>query len=200
MWDEMFIAGVSTEKWKEMEGRSIAEITQLNGYSDVYQTIFELLMDEQGDVLTTFECMGAEDIHRIMLGRHTMFATDGWAVAPTGVLSHGILPHPRSYGTYPRILGKYVREEGILTLEEAIRKMTSFPAQSLGLFDRGLLREGMWADVVVFNPDTVIDKATYEKPHQFSEGIQHVIVNGQIVVEENTQYDNLPGKILRRPT
>jgi N-acyl-D-amino-acid deacylase len=97
-------------------------------------------------------------------------------------------------------LGKYVREDGILTLEDAIRKMTSFPAQRLGLFDRGLLRAGMWADVVVFNPDTVIDNATYENPHQFSEGIQHVIVNGQIVVENEIQNETLPGTILRRPS
>ena len=107
--------------------------------------------------------------------------------------------HPRFYGTYPRILGKYVREEKLLTLENAIRKMTSFPAQTLGLRDRGILKEGTWADIVIFDPDTVIDKATYMDPHQFPEGISHVIVNGIIVVEDNEQNRKRPGKILRRP-
>ena len=97
-------------------------------------------------------------------------------------------------------LETYIADVGVLTLEDAIRKMTSFPAQRMGLLDRGLLRAGMWADMVVFNPDTVIDKATYENPHQFSEGIQHLIVNGQIVVENETQNEDLPGAILRRPT
>ena len=114
------------------------------------------------------------------------------------ILRHG-KPHPRYYGTYPRILGKYVREEGVLTLENAIRKMTSFPAQRLGLLDRGLLKEGLWADVVVFDPETVKDKATYLDPHQFPEGILHVLVNGQIVVANGQQTGRLPGKVLRRP-
>jgi N-acyl-D-aspartate/D-glutamate deacylase len=92
-----------------------------------------------------------------------------------------------------------VREEGVLTLENAIRKMTSFPAQRLGLPDRGLLKEGMWADVVVFDPETVTDKATYLDPHQFPEGILHVLVNGQTVVANGKQTERLPGKVLRRP-
>jgi N-acyl-D-aspartate/D-glutamate deacylase len=93
-----------------------------------------------------------------------------------------------------------VREKGVLTLETAIRKMTSFPAQRLRLTDRGLLREGCWADVVVFDPDKVIDKATFEEPHQFPEGMPYILVNGEIVVEDNQQTDNRPGKHIRRPT
>ncbi|NIS67849.1 MAG: amidohydrolase family protein, partial [Proteobacteria bacterium] len=89
-----------------------------------------------------------DDICRIMTGRYTMVGTDAWGVAPTGILGYG-KPHPRYYGTYPRILGKYVREQGLLTLEDAIRRMTSFPAQRMGILDRGLLREGMWADIVI---------------------------------------------------
>jgi N-acyl-D-aspartate/D-glutamate deacylase len=107
--------------------------------------------------------------------------------------------HPRFYGTYPRILGKYVREEKILTLEDAIRRMTSFPALRLGLNNRGLIKENFSADLVIFNPDTVIDKATYEEPHQFPGGIPYVIVNGVIAVDNNKQKRNFPGKVLRRP-
>jgi N-acyl-D-aspartate/D-glutamate deacylase len=127
-----------------------------------------------------------------------MVGSDAWAVAPTGVLGYG-KPHPRYYGTYPRILGKYVREERVLTLEDAIRRMTSFPAQRMGILDRGLLREGMWADVVVFDPNRVMDRATFLEPHQFPEGILYVLVNGEIVVENNQQTEKLPGKLLRRP-
>jgi len=125
-----------------------------------------------------------------------MIGSDGWALAPYGVLSES-KTHPRSYGTFPRILGKYVRDEKVLSLAEAIRKMTSLPAQKLGLRDRGMIREGTWADLVVFNPKTVIDKATYEDPHCYPQGIEYVLVNGEIVIEEREHTGALPGKALR---
>ena len=181
-----------------MEGKSLTEITRLKGYKDEWETLFEVLIDEKGEVTATMESMNEEDIRRIMRGRYTMVGSDAWAVAPTGVFGYG-KPHPRYYGTYPRILGKYVREERVLTLEDAIRRMTSFPAQRMGILDRGLLREGMWADVVVFDPDRVMDRATFLEPHQFPEGILYVLVNGEIVVEDNQQTEKLPGKLLRRP-
>lgn len=195
-WDRIFVASVKTEKWKEIEGLSLSDITQKRKYPDEYATLFELLLDEKAEVTMTMESMGDEDIERIMRGKYTMVGTDGGGVAPTGVLSHG-KPHPRHYGTYPRILGRYVRDKKILTLETAIHKMTGFPAQRLGLQDRGFLRTGYWADIVVFNPETVIDKATFMNPHQFSLGIRHVIVNGVSVVSEDGQNKELPGKVLR---
>ncbi|UCE55491.1 MAG: D-aminoacylase [Desulfobacterales bacterium] len=197
-FDCIYIASVKTEKWRAVEGKNLSEITRLKGKADEWETLFDLLIDENGEVSMTVELMNEEDIRRIMTGRYTMIGTDAWGVNPSGILRHG-KPHPRYYGTYPRILGKYVREEGVLTLENAIRKMTSFPAQRLGLLDRSLLKEGMWADVVVFDPDTVMDKATYLDPHQFPEGILHVLVNGQIVVANGKQTGRLPGKVLRRP-
>ncbi|MHA1943456.1 MAG: N-acyl-D-amino-acid deacylase family protein [Candidatus Thorarchaeota archaeon] len=196
-WDRIFIASVKTEKWKDVEGLSLREITQQRGYPDEYSTLFELLSDENAEVTMTMESMGDEDIERIMKSKYTMIGTDGAGVAPTGIMSHG-KPHPRHYGTYPRILGRYVREKGLLKLEEAIHKMTGFPAQRLGFNDRGLLKVGNWADIVVFNPQTVIDTATFMDPHQFSIGIQHVIVNGVSVVSEEGQSSELPGKVLRR--
>jgi len=196
-FESIYIASVKTEKWQDMEGKNLGEITRLKGKADEWETLFDILIDEKGEVTITVESMGEEDIRRIMTGRYTMVGTDASGVSPTGILGYG-KPHPRHYGTYPRILGKYVREEKLLTLEDAVRKMTSFPAQRMGLLDRGLLREGMWADIVAFDPDNVIDKATYLEPHQFPEGIIHVLVNGEIVVENEKQTEKLPGKILRR--
>jgi len=196
-FESIYIASVKTEKWRSVEGKSIRDIARLKGGADEWETLFELLIDESGEVAMTVELMGEEDIRRIMTARYTMIGTDAWGVNPAGVLGHG-KPHPRYYGTYPRILGKYVREEGVLTLEDAVRRMTSFPAQRLGLADRGLLKDGMWADIVVFDAGRVNDKATYQEPHQFPEGIIHVLVNGRLVVKDQQQTGALPGKILRR--
>jgi N-acyl-D-amino-acid deacylase len=126
-----------------------------------------------------------------------MFGTDGYSLAPYGILGKG-KPHPRSYGTYPRVLAKYVRESRLLTIENAIRKMTSLPAQKLGLQDRGLIKEGMYADIVVFDPEKVTDKATFADPHQYAEGIQYVIVNGKTVVEKGKHTGSLSGRVLRK--
>jgi len=195
--DKIFIASVETEKWKDIEGKNISEITENRGYKDSYKIIFEMLLDENAKPMVTLETMCEEDIRRIMTSRYQMIGTDGAGIPNNPNLGKF---HPRFYGTYPRILGKYVREEKLLTLENAIRKMTSFPAQTLGLRDRGILKEGTWADIVIFDPNTVIDKATYMDPHQFPEGIFHVIVNGIIVVKNNEQNRKRPGKILRRPS
>ncbi|MFW9768246.1 MAG: amidohydrolase family protein [Candidatus Thorarchaeota archaeon] len=195
-WDKVFIASVKTEKWKDIEGLSLKEITKQRGFVSEYVTLFEILIDEKAEVTMTIESMGDEDIERIMKGRYTMVGTDGAGVAPTGILSHG-KPHPRHYGTFPRILGHYVRERGVLTLEEAIYKMTGFPAQRLGFQDRGLLKPGYWADIVIFNPETVIDRSTFMNPHQFPIGIDYVIVNGVLVVTDEGQNEKMPGKVLR---
>ena len=127
--------------------------------------------------------------------RISMVGSDSSARAPYGVLGRGI-PHPRTYGTFPRILGRYVREEGILTLENAIRKMTSLPAQKLKLRDRGLIREGMWADIVVMDPKRVIDQATYQEPHHYPKGIEYVLLNGKLVIEHGEHAKALPGQVL----
>lgn len=197
-WNGIFVSNVKSDKWKDMEGKSIAEIMKLKAYPDEFTVLVEILVDEKTEVAMTAEYGDEEELKRIMRGRYNMVGTDSWVAAPTGVLSHGT-PHPRFYGTYPRVLGKYVREEKVLLLEDAIRRMTSFPAQRLGLRDRGLLREGMFADIVIFDPATIIDTATYENPHQFPEGIKYVLVNGVTLIKDNDQIDNLPGHILRQP-
>ncbi len=198
-WDGIYISSVKTEKWSGIESLNLTSITEAKDYPDPFDMLVELLLDEKGEVGMTMESMGDDDIHRIMKSPYTMVGTDGEGVAPTGVLGYG-KPHPRFYGTYPRILGKYVREERLLSPEEAIWKMSGFPAQQLGLDDRGRIHEGMIADLVVFDAETVIDKATFADPHQFPKGIEHVIVNGIKVVSEGSQTERLPGRILRHMT
>ncbi len=194
-FDYIFIASARTKKWKDIEGKNISEITKIKGKKDEWETLLEILIDEELGAAMTIETMGEEDIRRIMTSRYQMVGTDGLGIPYLPQLGKF---HPRFYGTYPRILGKYVREENVLTLEDAIRRMTSFPAQRLGLRDRGLLYEGTWADIVIFDPSTIIDKATYENPNQFPEGMLYVIVNGVIVVDNNKQKNKYPGVVLRR--
>jgi dihydroorotase/N-acyl-D-amino-acid deacylase len=123
---------------------------------------------------------------------------DSEGTSPEGILSQSH-PHPRAYGTFPRILAKYVREEKVLTLEDAIRKFTALPAQRMRLTDRGVLKAGMWADVVVFDPATVRDRATFDNPNQLSEGMEYVLVNGVPVIDQGQMTKALPGKVLRGP-
>ena len=128
-----------------------------------------------------------------------LVGSDSWAMAPYGLLNVGY-PHPRSYGTWPKILGRYVREMRLFTLEEAIRKMTWGPARRIQINDRGALREGLAADITVFDPDIVIDNATYWNPHQYPDGIEYVVVNGEVIIEEGEHTGALAGRILRYKT
>jgi N-acyl-D-amino-acid deacylase len=140
--------------------------------------------------------MSEEDVRRVMRSPHGMVGSDGSAVAPRGILGKG-KPHPRFYGTFPRVIGHYVRE-GVILLQEAVRKMTSAPAQKLGIKDRGLLREGFRADIAVFDPAGVKDEATFVEPHKFASGIPYVIVNGELVIDGGEHTGALPGKALRK--
>ena len=123
--------------------------------------------------------------------------SDGSAFATEGPLRAGV-PHPRSFGTFPRVLGRYVRERQVIPLEDAVRKMTSLPAEILGLGDRGTIAAGKWADLVIFDPATVNDRATFEDPFQYPVGIDTVIVNGEVVLDEGTHTGATPGKVLRK--
>lgn len=138
--------------------------------------------------------MSEDDVRMVMLKPWVMVGSDGRAYNAKTAKGQ---PHPRSYGTFVRILGRYVREYGLLRLEEAVRKMTSLPAWRLGLQDRGILREGMRADLVLFDADTVIDNATFTAPHQYPTGIEWVLVNGVVVVKEGVHTGARPGAVLR---
>jgi N-acyl-D-amino-acid deacylase len=151
-------------------------------------------MVEKGGAQMVYHKINERDVERILRFPYSMVASDG------GVREFGVgVPHPRSYGTNARVLARYVRERNVVRLEEAIRKMTSFPAQRFRLVDRGLIRPGMWADIVVFDEKTVGDKATFEKPHAYSEGFAYVLVNGKVVIEGGKHTGARPGQILLGP-
>ncbi|NHJ40312.1 MAG: D-aminoacylase [Asgard group archaeon] len=196
-WDCIFISYLESDKWSSFIGKNIAEITREIGNKDEFEVLCEIIIDEEAKVSMTVKSMGEEDIQRIMIGRYTMIGTDGSSIPLTGPLSHG-KPHPRYFGTFPRILGHYVREEKIMPIETAIRKMTSFPAQRLGLKNRGLIIENMYADLVVFDSEKINDKATFPEPLQNPDGIEYVIVNGKITIEKGKHLGIKAGKILRK--
>ena len=180
----------------ELAGKNLAEVTrQRRGLEPTVENAAEtaIWIAEQGGCSAIFHAIDEQDLERILRHPATMIGSDG-EIPVFGRAA----PHPRSYGTFARVLAVYVREKKTLTLEEAIRKMTSFPAQRLGLLDRGLLRPGMRADIVVFDPTRVRDAATFEKPHQYAEGFADVIVNGQVVFERQAMTSARPGKVLYR--
>ena len=192
-WDAVMVAFAKNHP--EYEGKTISEIARLEGKEPV-DSVFDLLLAEDAQVSIVSFGMSEDDVQRVMRSPYMMVGSDGRAVAPYGILGRG-RPHPRYYGTFPRVLGHYVRE-GILSLQEAVRKMTSLPAQRLGLRDRGLLREGLKADIAVFDPERVKDEATFTDPHRFTSGIPFVIVNGAIVIDNSEHTGELPGKALRK--
>ncbi len=191
-WDRIVIS--YCERNKEYEGLSISEIAKIRG-TNPFDAMFDLLIEEEAVVGIILHMMSEDDMKYVMKHPLSMVGTDGEGYAPYGPLARG-KPHPRNYGTFPRILGKYVKEEKVLTLQDAIRKMTSMPAQKLGLLDRGLIREGFWADIVIFDPLKISDKATFSNPHQYPTGIEYVIVNGVKVIEKGKHTGELPGKVL----
>jgi len=178
---------------KDFEGRTLGEIAKSKG-ENLHKVLIDLLLEEKGETGMVTFTMAEEDVSTVISSRLSMIGSDSEVCNPGA----GGKPHPRTYGTFPRILGRYVREKKILTLEEAVRKMTSFPAQKIGLPNRGLLKEGMWADIVILDPQNVIDKASYMNPHQYPEGIEYVLVNGEIVVGDSKHTGRLSGKILKK--
>jgi N-acyl-D-amino-acid deacylase len=197
-WENVFVASVVSEENKPIEGMNMVEIKKHRGADDEFHALYEVLLEEEGASGMIIFYGDEEDVKHIMRHPLHMVGTDAGCCTVEGPFCRG-KPHPRHYGTYPKILGKYVRDEKIISWEEAIRKMTSFPAQRFGLLDRGLLRPGMCADVTIFDPETVIDKATYKDPHNFPVGIPYVIVNGKIVINKGKYTGVLAGKTLRKP-
>lgn len=195
-WGNCLVASVKSETNKRFEGKSLAQIAEITGKTPT-DAVWDLLLEEDGSVPAVYFLMSEEDVKYAMGLPWVSFGSDGTAVRPDGPLGVG-KPHPRWYGTFPRILGKYVREEQVLPLEEALRKMTSLNAGKLGIKDRGLIAPGMKADLAVFDPDLVSDRATFEQPHQFPAGIDYVVVNGVIVLEKGKYTGARPGQVLRK--
>ncbi|MDA9971563.1 D-aminoacylase [Gammaproteobacteria bacterium] len=188
---------ISKSSWNtSLEGKNLAELCIERGLEpspyNAAMVVFEII--KGGGASAVYHAINSDDVDLIMQHPMTSIASDG----PMTVFGVGS-PHPRTYGTFARVLGSYVRERNILSLEEAVRKMTSLPAQILSIKQRGLIKEGYYADITVFDSKTIIDKATFEDPHQYAEGIHSVIVNGVIVVEQGVHNGNKPGKVLRGP-
>jgi len=162
-----------------------------------YDFMRDLLIEEKAMVGMIAFMMDEDNLKKVLAHPLVGVGCDGSAVAPYGILSRG-RPHPRNYGTFPRILGKYVREEKIVTTEEMIRKMTSLPASRFGFEKRGVIRPGDFADLVIFDPERIADRATWVEPHQYPAGIEYVIVNGQVVIKSEEHTGHLPGRILRK--
>ena len=181
---------------RELDGKTLADATRDKGREVTFESAAETAIEIQiaGGCRAVYHTMVEDDVARVMAHPATMIASDG-GVTPFG---EGV-PHPRYYGTFPRVLGRYVRELKTLRLEDAVRKMTSLPAQRLGLFDRGLIRPGMVADLVIFNPETIVDKAEFGDSHHYAEGISEVIINGVVVIDQGKMTGERPGQILRGP-
>jgi dihydroorotase/N-acyl-D-amino-acid deacylase len=181
----------------KLAGQNLGQITQGRGQAVTIENAAEtaLWIVEQGGCGGIFHAIGEEDLQRILVHPATMIASDG----EVAVFGRNV-PHPRSYGTFVRVLGLYVREKKLLPLEVAVQKMSALPAQRIGFGDRGVLRTGLKADIAIFDPDTVRDTATFEKPHSYAEGVMAVIVNGQVVFEDGKMTAARPGRVLYGPS
>ena len=192
--ESILVCAVQNPKLIPLQGKNIAEIAKLWG-KDPIDTVFDLLIQDQAFTSVAMSAMSEPDVTLALQQPWVSICNDSQGTAPDGLLGKEH-PHPRAYGTFPRILRKYVREEKKLTLEDAIRKFSALPAARMRLPDRGVLKSGMWADVVIFDPETIRDRATFEQPNQLSEGMRFVLVNGVPVIDEGKMTNALPGKVL----
>ncbi len=196
-WQGMLLVSLSDPKNRPFIGKRMSELIAARG-GDPMDVLFDLLLEEKGSVRTVYFHHAERDMLYALKQPYVSVGSDGFAMAADGPMA-ALSAHPRSYGTFPRVLGRYVREQNAISLEDAIHKMTSLNAAKIGLHDRGLLKEGFAADVAIFDPATVIDRATYEKPHQYAVGISSVIVNGTVVLEGERHTGARPGVVLRGP-
>jgi N-acyl-D-amino-acid deacylase len=195
--EAVLISVVQNPALLPFQGKTLAEIAKLRNQEPI-ETLFNILIEDRAFTSVAVFGMSEPDVALALKQPWTSVDNDSQGTAPDGLLGQEH-PHPRAYGTFPRILKKYVREEHMLTLEEAIRKFTALPAQRMRLADRGVLKQGLWADLVVFDPDQIRDVATFEKPNQLSIGMRYVLVNGVPVIADGKATSALPGKILRGP-
>jgi len=197
LWDKVLLG--NNKNNKNLIGKNLAEIARIKGCEDPWEMAMDMMIEQGGGGVGIYcNTFTDEDIITCLKRPLSMaVGSDVTAYAPYGPLSER-RPHPANYGFYPKFFRKFVREMSALRLEEAIRKVSSFPAQRVGLWDRGILRDGMWGDIMIFNKDTIQEKSTFKEPHQYPEGIEYVIVNGQIAIDKGKHTGVLPGKVLRR--
>jgi len=193
--EAIIIGVVQNPKLLPLQGKTLADVAKLQN-KDPMDALFDLLIEDQAYTGVAVFGMSEDDVALALQQPWTSVCNDSSGASPEGLLGQEH-PHPRAYGTFPRILRKYVREEKKLALEDAIRKFSALPAQRVRLTDRGVLKEGMWADVVVFDPATIKDVATFADPNQLSQGMEYVLVNGGLVIDQGKMTGALPGKVLR---
>jgi N-acyl-D-amino-acid deacylase len=193
-WEGMLLVSLSAPEHKKFEGKRMSEVIQTLG-GDPVEVLFKLLEANRMSIPTIYFHHSEQDMRYALQQPFVSIGSDGTAVKTEGPLARGN-PHLRYYGTFPRVLGRYVRDEKVISLEEAVRKMTSANAAKIGIYDRGYIRPGVWADITIFDPKTVIDEAVWEKPHQYAKGIDYVFVNGELVLEKGRHTNARPGQIL----
>jgi N-acyl-D-amino-acid deacylase len=195
--ENILLAGFRNEALRPLVGKTLQEVAD-DRETDAAETVIDLVIEDNSRVDAVFFLMSEENIRRKIVKDWISFGSDATAVATEGVfLESG--PHPRTYGNFARVLGKYVREEKLLKLEEALRRMTSLPAANIGVLERGELRAGFYADVIIFDPERIADNATFEEPHQYATGMRHVFVNGIQVLENGRHTGATPGRVVRGP-
>lgn len=195
--DKILLLGFKSEKLKPLSGKTLAEVARMRG-KDPVETIMDLVLEDRSRIGTIYFLMSEDNIKKQIRQPWVSFGSDASSMAPEGVFRKSSA-HPRFYGNFARLLGKYVREEKIITVSEAVRRLSGLPAMNLGLDHRGLLKRGMFADVVVFDPETIGDRATFEQPHQYSVGVKHVFVNGAQVLKDGEHTGAKPGRALWGP-
>jgi N-acyl-D-amino-acid deacylase len=195
-WDHIHLNGFNRQRNQVLEGLTVAQIAEQLS-TEPLEAIFRLFTEERGALSMIVFSMDEDEVIEIMQHPAGMIGSDGCSVAPYGPTGTRKV-HPRFYGTFPRVLGRYVREKKVLSLERAVHKMTGLPARKLQFSDRGLLKKGFQADIVVFDENLIADTATFENPHQYPAGIPFVLVNGQVVISNGEHTGKLPGKFLKR--
>ena len=195
--NKILLVGFKSDKLKPLTGKSLAEVAKMRG-KDPITTIMDLIAEDESRIGTIYFLMSEENVKKELAKPWISFGSDEASQAPEGVFLKSN-PHPRAYGNFARVLGKYVREEKVIPMTEAVRRLSGLPATNLGLDHRGFLKEGMFADVVVFDPATIADQATFEKPHQYAVGMKHVFVNGVQVLKDGEHTGAKPGRALSGP-
>jgi N-acyl-D-amino-acid deacylase len=195
--EKILLVGFKSEKLKPLTGKSLAEVAKMRG-KDPIETIMDLISEDESRIGTIYFLMSEENVKKELAKPWISFGSDEASQAPEGVFLKSN-PHPRAYGNFARVLGKYARDEKVITLPEAVRRLSALPATNLGLDHRGFIQEGMFADVVIFDPATIADRATFDKPHQYAVGMKHVFVNGVQVLKDGEHTGAKPGRALAGP-
>lgn len=195
--ENILLVGFRNDSLRYLTGKSLAEISAIRGTSPE-ETVIDLVIQDSSRVGTVYFLMSEENVKKQVALPYMSFGSDAASIAPVTPFTN-YNPHPRAYGNFARLLGKYVRDENIITLQEAIRKLSALPASNLKIKKRGNLKTGYFADIVIFDPDSITDKATFNEPHQFAEGMQHVLVNGEQVLKNGEHTGASPGRFIKGP-